>query len=154
MTDRSEKQQPEVEWIILADSAKLVGGKLYVLGGGWSVLTVHDAFPHQQLLGIAASFLVPSSWRDRQITFTAKIIAEATGKSVMEIAGELETGVGSFGLDDFERAAMAAEALVELHVGAYIVTARLEGSEEKRLRFHVRGIPGATPQRRGRNHTR
>ena len=30
----------EVDWLILADSAQVTGGKLYMLGGGWDRLTV------------------------------------------------------------------------------------------------------------------
>src|SRR5688500_1930861 len=40
--------QMEVEWLILADSAQVIGGKLFLLGGGWDVLTVNTSFPWQQ----------------------------------------------------------------------------------------------------------
>ena len=31
----------EVEWLILADSAQVIGNKLYLLGGGWDQLAVN-----------------------------------------------------------------------------------------------------------------
>ena len=44
----------EIEWLILADSAQIVGNKLYLLGGGWDV--AHGIA--QQQLGLVLCLLV------------------------------------------------------------------------------------------------
>jgi len=38
----------EVEWLILADAAQVVGNKLYLMGGGWDKLTINNVFPADQ----------------------------------------------------------------------------------------------------------
>lgn len=48
----------KLEWLILADSAEVIGNKLYVLGGGWNRLSVHANFPVAQHLAVAVSILV------------------------------------------------------------------------------------------------
>ena len=48
----------EVEWLILADSAQVTGGKLFLLGGGWDRVTA-NSFPFAHNMSIAVSFRVP-----------------------------------------------------------------------------------------------
>ncbi len=52
-------QDVTVEWLILADAAEVVAGKLYLMGGGWTVLTVSTSFPHRRNIGVAAAFRIP-----------------------------------------------------------------------------------------------
>src|SRR5437773_10351851 len=54
-------ERVSLEWLILADSAQVVGNKLYLAGGGWDLLTINAEFPHDQIIGLAASFGVPWS---------------------------------------------------------------------------------------------
>ena len=37
-----------IEWLILADAAEVVGGKLYLMGGGWDRLTVNSQHSCQE----------------------------------------------------------------------------------------------------------
>ena len=53
-----------IEWLILADSAEVVGGKLYLMGGGWDRLTVHSQ-PAKKNLAVALALRVPMA-RDQQ----------------------------------------------------------------------------------------
>ena len=43
---------PEIEWLILADEAELVNGKLYMMGGGWDRITA-QVLPWQQHMAVA-----------------------------------------------------------------------------------------------------
>ncbi len=56
-----------VEFAVLADAAHAVGGKLYVLGGGWDVLRVGvlPAVHHTMAIGMRIS--VPWTETDREI---------------------------------------------------------------------------------------
>jgi hypothetical protein len=75
-----------VEWLILADSAQVVGGKLYLLGGGWDLLTVNQPFPVTRRSGLAASFRVP--WTDTNFRHNVNItISDADGQELAKIDG-------------------------------------------------------------------
>src|SRR6185436_9080555 len=50
-----------VEFVMLADAAQVVDGKLYVLGGAWNRYHCH-AFPTQAAMAFAVSVLV--DWED------------------------------------------------------------------------------------------
>src|SRR5262245_4071884 len=50
----------QVEFVMLADSAQVVGGKLYVLGGAWNLYRA-AAFPTQAPIALVASILVDRS---------------------------------------------------------------------------------------------
>ncbi len=63
--------------LILADSAQAVNGKLYILGGGWSVIG-----PQIQPMAVALRFEIP--WDQTNILNTYKLILlDADGKSVI-----------------------------------------------------------------------
>jgi len=48
----------QVDFLILADYAEVIGGKLYLMGGAWDRITVHD--PAQPMrFSIALGILVP-----------------------------------------------------------------------------------------------
>ena len=47
----------QVEFVMLADAAQVVGGKLYLLGGAWNVYRA-TAFPTQAPIALVASILV------------------------------------------------------------------------------------------------
>ena len=50
----------QVEFVMLADAAQVVGGKLYVLGGAWNLYRA-TAFPTQAPIALVASILVDRS---------------------------------------------------------------------------------------------
>ena len=54
-------EQSRVEWLILADEAEVVNGKLYMMGGGWDRLTA-QSLPWGQHMAIAVAIRVP--WMD------------------------------------------------------------------------------------------
>ena len=57
--------EPTVEFVILADHVEAVHGKLYMMGGGWENISVHD-FEAPITLQIAASVQVPWNATNRQ----------------------------------------------------------------------------------------
>ncbi len=80
-----------VEWIIMADSAEVVNGKLYLMGGGWDHLVVNQPFPTQQLISIAVSFSV--GWDETNIRQPMEIrIEDMEGKQLARVNGEIEAG--------------------------------------------------------------
>ncbi len=80
-----------VEWIIMADSAEVVNRKLYLMGGGWDRLIVHQPFPAQQLISIAVSFAV--GWEETNIPHPMEIqINDEEGKQLARMEGKIEAG--------------------------------------------------------------
>ena len=79
--------------MMLADAAQAVGGKLYILGGGWSI-TGPDPIP----FAIALKIEVPWDEANRQHPFTLELL-NADGQPVraptgepVEVHGNLEVG--------------------------------------------------------------
>ena len=66
----------EVEWLILADSAQVLGNKLYLLGGGWDLLTVNREFPVDQRCAVALSVRVPWNETNQKHTFELEVAGE------------------------------------------------------------------------------
>ena len=86
----------EVEWLMLADSAQVVGSKLYLLGGGWDVLAVHKDFPFGQQLAIALAVKVPWNETNQRHNFEIEVLSEdqqtEEPKSIAKMGGQFEVG--------------------------------------------------------------
>ncbi|MCC7106770.1 MAG: hypothetical protein IT307_16680 [Chloroflexi bacterium] len=142
----------QVEWLLLADSAQLVGGKLYLLGGGWDVLTVNTSFPLRQRCAIVAAFRVP--WNETNVRHGVQLeVADEDGQTLLTAAGAVELGrPPGIPLGQEQRAQVVAELELSFErPGTYVVVARIEGEEHRRVPFRV--VPGplllAQQQRHG-----
>ncbi len=87
---------PEIEFLILADHAEVVNGKLYMMGGGWSDLqrvpTAEGQPPPPSHLSVAVSVLV--GWNETNRTHHLRLTIEnddATQK-LAELEGDIEVG--------------------------------------------------------------
>lgn len=131
----------QVEWLILADAAEVVGNKLYLLGGGWDVLTVNSSFPVDHPCAMAVSFRVP--WSETNRPFDIEVeIQDADGKSVASITGKSEVGrPAGVPAGHPQRTQIAANmGLRFAGPGTYVIIARVDGDEKQRVPFNV--VPG------------
>ena len=128
----------KVEWLILADAAQVVGNKLYLMGGGWDVLTVNSGFPVQRHFAIAASFRVPWNETNQRHDFEIEIATE-DGETVGKMQGHFEVGrPPGIRLGQDQRTQIAAEMDLRLKsAGTYVIMARVQGHEEERVAFNV-----------------
>ena len=130
-----------LEWLILADGAQIANNKLFLLGGGWEVLTVNAGFPITQHLAIAAAFRVPWVATNQRHAFEIRIENDDTNEQLAGIAGEFETGrPPGIPAGSAQRSQLAGELLVEFKSpGLYVVRCALEGEDQadKRLPFRV-----------------
>ncbi len=78
------------DFLILADAAQVQGEKLYMLGGGWSMIWAKE-FPAQHPMAVAAGILVPWMETNARHHFKVQVRAE-DGTSFGEIQGEFEQG--------------------------------------------------------------
>jgi Family of unknown function (DUF6941) len=133
-----------LEWLILADGAQVAGGKLYLLGGGWDVLTVNAEFPVNQHLAIAAAFRVPWTATNQQHTFELKIVNDDTGEIVAGFGGQFETGRPP-GLPPgtSQLSQLTAEAMVQFKTaGLFTVRAAIDSQEQADRHFPFRVVEG------------
>ena len=131
----------DLEWLILADFAQIVGGKLYLQGGGWDRLTVNSGFPVRQNLGIAASISVPWNETNQPGHFNIEIQTE-DGAVLAGFGGEFKVGrPADHPPGQIQRAQVAANLTLELkEPGTYVILAKLEEQELARIPFFV--VPG------------
>lgn len=136
----------QVEWLILADSAQVVGNKLYLLGGGWELLIVNTGFPVERHCAIAVSAKVPWNETNQRHTFEIEVLEETPGteapKSLVKVGGQFEVGrPPGIPLGSDQRIQLAINMNLKIETpGMRVVVARIEGQEMRRIDFNV--VPG------------
>jgi len=128
----------EVEWLVLADSAQVVGNKLYLLGGGWDRLTVNTKFPAQRHVGIAVALRVPWNQTNEKHQFEIEIASE-DGATIAKLQGDFEVGrPPGIPQGQEQRIQVAVEADLRFEKpGTFVIMATIEGVEGQRVPFHV-----------------
>jgi hypothetical protein len=139
----------DVEWLILADSAQVVGGKLYLLGGGWDNLNVNAPFPIDQKFAIALGIKVAWNETNKKHTFEVEIISEDKAteapKTLMKAGGQFEIGRPPGILPGQEqRFQIALDGILKIEsAGTKTIIVRVEGQEMRRTSFYVHANPNA-----------
>ncbi len=83
----------QVEWFILADVARMEGGKLNLLGGGWNNVQP-SRFPYAHHFGVAASLIIPPD--EPQASHRMEIaIRAADGATLAAVPGEFHPQPGA-----------------------------------------------------------
>ena len=142
----------EVEWLILADAAQVVGAKLYLLGGGWDRLTVNKEFPVDQRCAIALSIKVPWNETNQKHTFEIEILSEDSQteqpKSMVKVGGQFEVGrPPGIRQGQEQRFQLAFDTNLRIDSpGTKTIIARVEGQELRRLEFTVMASPTIIPK--------
>jgi hypothetical protein len=136
----------DVEWLILADAAQVTSGKLYLLGGGWDVLTVNAGFPARQRCALAAAFRVP--WNETNYRHAVEIvIATEDQQELARVQMQVEVGRPAGitpGVD--QRSQVAMDLNLEFkEPGTFVISARVAGEERSRTYFRVVAGPSAPP---------
>lgn len=82
-----------LDYLLVADAADAVGGKLYLLGGGWDRLKVPQLpGPPAVPFAVAVGINVPWSLTNRKLGFGIDVL-DADGGEVVQLAGgEFEVG--------------------------------------------------------------
>lgn len=82
----------EADYLMLADSAQVVGEKLYLLGGGWTMLNAPQ-LPFSLPIGIAVGINVEWMETNRRHSFKLELRHEDDGGQVLvSVEGEFEAG--------------------------------------------------------------
>ncbi len=67
------RRMPEVDYLLVADRAEVVNGKLYLMGGSWDRIQPPQ-FPHRMMLGIALGVRIPFAYTDDQHTVAIELL--------------------------------------------------------------------------------
>jgi hypothetical protein len=84
-------EQIEIDFLLVADRAEGINGKLYMMGGAWDRLTVAN-FEQRNMFSLAIGVLIP--WNETNEEHTIRIFLEhEDGKVIQpEIQGQVSTG--------------------------------------------------------------
>lgn len=82
----------EVDYLLIADFAEALNGKIYVQGGGWDTLTVNAQFPLSRSVAIALGLRVP--WEDTNQRHGVRLVVlnEDRQAEIALAEGEVEVG--------------------------------------------------------------
>ena len=130
----------DVEWLILADSAQVVGNKLFLMGGGWDRLVLNK-IPSQHPLSIALAINVPWNETNEKHAFEIEFVSE-DGDTIQKLDGMFEAGrPPGVPAGQDQRVQMAVNAIMNFgKTGTIAVVARIDGQERRRVAFNV--VPG------------
>ena len=145
--DALNTEEMDVDWLILADAAQVTGNKLFILGGGWDRLIVNQ-LPVNRHMAVAAAFRVPWHETNQRHSFEIELQDEDGGKTAA-LTGQFEVGrpVG-LPVGQSQRTQIALDLSARIGgLGTYVVLARLNGIEKKRITFNVIRDPAAQLQR-------
>jgi hypothetical protein len=89
---------PEIDYLLVADRAEVVKGKLYLMGGSWDRVQPAQ-FPHRMMLGIALGVRIPFAYTDDQHTVAVELLHGET--RMIGFEAKLATGrpPGMAGMD-------------------------------------------------------
>jgi hypothetical protein len=147
------EEQLEVDFLLLADRAEAVNGKLYMLGGAWERIGVAD-FAQPLTISIALGVLVP--WSQTNMSHTVGLtLRDADGRWLdFRIEASFVTGRPPFLSGEVQRVLMAipGQSVVLPGPGNYVLVASLDGAEAKSVRFSAVQAqpPAAGPPRPAR----
>jgi hypothetical protein len=137
--------EPSVDIALLADAVQASRGKLFVLGGGWDVLTVRSLPARHPSMGIGLRVRVPWGWPGDDVRLEVELQDE-DGKSVLP--GSLSAPVPvrrpehlPEGQDVTLVRALTFTNVVFQREGAYSFVISIDGEVTERLRFLVNVRP-------------
>jgi hypothetical protein len=137
----SEQSVPSIDYLLLADRAEALNGKLYMMGGGWDRLAIGD-FNQPVLICIALGIAVPWNATNRQHTLTLHI-EDADGKSIAQVnAGFVAGRPPQIEVGASQRIPMVINLGCVLRgPGVYAVVATINDQESRRVTFTATAAP-------------
>lgn len=133
-----EGDAPTVDFLILADRAEAVGGKIYMMGGGWDRLYVHD-FNQPVVFSVAVGILVPWTCTNEQHSIELQVQDADANVIVPPATLSFVAGRPPFMRSgESQRVLMAINGSFKLpRPGAYVVAASVGGRESRRTVFYA-----------------
>jgi hypothetical protein len=128
---------------MVADAVEAIGGKLYMLGGGWDMIWV-GSFDQPVPFGLACTVLVPWNETDDDHVFSVSIENEDGGEVAPRLDVPFKTGRSPTTPKGAPtRVAVGIKAAILLPgPGGYAFVGRVDGRDdsERRTIVHARGV--------------
>jgi hypothetical protein len=133
-------RKPEVDYLLVADRAEVVNGKLYLMGGSWDRIQPQK-FPHRMMLGISLGVRIPFAFTDEQHTVAIEIQHE--GQRLIGFEAKLTTGrpPGMAGMDMLVPMAFNIPIAIP-EEGTVVLRASVDGREPRRHEIRAILRPG------------
>lgn len=136
----------EVDYLILADGAQIMGDKLYMLGGGWTMINAQQ-FPAGLPMAIVVAVLVGWNETNRRHQFKVEVVNEDSATVMFKAEGEFEAGRPPGikpGID--QRVQLAFNSVAQFEkAGQFVVRAYLNGHLVKKTPFLVNDLRAGVP---------
>lgn len=127
----------EIDWLMLADWAESINGKIYIQGGGWDRrLASPEGTPIE--LSVAAGILVPWHLTNQQHMFSL-VFETGDGRELNRLEGSVSVGRPINSVQGQKmRIPVALRGTLELPgLGAYQAKLTLNGAIAKSVAFYV-----------------
>jgi hypothetical protein len=135
-------ETPTIDFLILADHAEALNGKIYLMGGGWDVRAVRD-FSQPVPLTLALAVLVPWTATNQRHQLRLRV-EDADGRQLAEVKGEFVAGrPPHLTAGTSQRIPLAFQHIPVLlgGPGVYAIIATLNDQGEKRTTFSAVAAP-------------
>ena len=138
------RRVPEVDYLLVADRAEVVNGKLYLMGGSWDRIQPPQ-FPHRMMLGIALGVRIPFAYTDDQHTVAIELLHDDT--RMIGFEAKLATGrpPGMAGMDMLVPLAFNIPIAIPGE-GQVTLRAAIDGYAGRRHEIKVTQRPQQQPQ--------
>jgi hypothetical protein len=142
--DRLIHRHTEIDYLLIADRAEVVNGKLYLMGGSFDRLQPPN-FPFQLMLGIAVGIRVPLSETDDTHRLHVELM-RSENERLLEMKADVQTGrpPGAQGMDLLIPMAFNGAVRI-LGPGTLTLKASVDDREPRRHEIRVtKRAPGQT----------
>lgn len=147
-----EEENIEIEFLILADFAEVVGNKLYMMGGGWDRMNVQK-LPHRQSFSVAAAISVPWAHTNERHAIKIVITDEDGMQELVSIDGGFEVGRAARIKPGTRQRLMMGFTVGSMEfktAGVFSIISSVDGEEKRRIQFHVAPSPQLEAQIKGK----
>jgi hypothetical protein len=138
------RERTGIDYLLVADRAEVVNGKLYMMGGGWERLQPAE-FPLTMTLGIAVGVRVV--YAEAEDVHRVRVVLERSdGPEIFQIEAELTTGrpPGGRGRDLLVPMAFNIPLTIP-EPGDLALTASVDGHQPRRHSIRAMLRPGSQP---------
>jgi hypothetical protein len=133
----------DVEYLLLADRAEVLNGKVYLMGGGWDRISL-SAFPGTGQFSLAVGFRVDWNETDDRHAFTIRWEDEDGNQLGQPLQGELTVGrPPGFPKGEEQHVPLAINTNQSFpKPGRYSIVLEIPGRAERRRAFRVTSATG------------
>ncbi|HEY7778671.1 MAG TPA: hypothetical protein VIC85_00535 [Ktedonobacterales bacterium] len=137
--------QPEIDFLILADRAEVLNGKLYLMGGAWDQIGVAD-FARPLTFSLAVGLVIP--WNATNVDHTLELsLLDEDGNALFQWSGGFKTGRPTElpqGASQHSILAFTVSVVLP-HAGTYRAEAHLNHTSDRATAFVAHSIAASVP---------